>query len=45
MGVPMHQVLFIDDSATNIEGARAAGLPSELVCNEDEIVALLERLL
>jgi putative hydrolase of the HAD superfamily len=41
--VPPANVLFLDDVALNVEGARAAGLPSEQAVGVSEARAVLER--
>ena len=40
-GVTAGEVLFVDDSATNVAGARAAGLRGELAAGADELAAVL----
>jgi putative hydrolase of the HAD superfamily len=45
IGVPPERILFFDDSAANIEGARAAGLQTVLVRSNDDIAAALEPLI
>lgn len=44
IGAPAHQVLFIDDTAANVEGARSAGLAAEQWTIEDGIPALVDLL-
>jgi putative hydrolase of the HAD superfamily len=37
IGVPPERILFFDDSAANVEGARAIGMPSVLVRTPDDV--------
>ena len=44
IGVPASRIVFFDDSAENIEGARARGLTAVHVTSPDEVAKALEAL-
>ena len=39
IGVPVHRILFFDDSPANVEGARAIGMPAVLVRSPEDVSA------
>lgn len=42
MGVALDRILFFDDTAENVEGARAVGMPAVLVSSIDDVRGALE---
>lgn len=44
IGVPAQRIVFFDDSAHNIEGARASGLQTVLVRSPSDVAAALDAL-
>ncbi|MCZ6856240.1 MAG: HAD-IA family hydrolase [Gammaproteobacteria bacterium] len=45
MGFHADEILFVDDSRSNIDGARAAGMITEWVKSEADVVNVLDRVL
>ena len=44
IGVPLHRILFFDDTPANVEGARAIGIPAVLVRSPADVAQALARL-
>ena len=44
IGVPLERILFFDDTAVNVEGARAIGMPAVLVRSLDDVMKALATL-
>jgi putative hydrolase of the HAD superfamily len=44
IGVPLHRILFFDDTPANVEGARATGMPAVLVRSPGDVSEALAAL-
>jgi FMN phosphatase YigB (HAD superfamily) len=42
MGLPAHEVLFLDDGGSNVDAARSVGMRAHVVKNPSEIRLVLE---
>lgn len=42
LGVPLERILFFDDTPSNVEGAKALGMPAELVRSPEDVSRALQ---